>query len=158
MLSEDGASNVRWLRLDCSTLKKQLVALCDNWVGAFSGLLAALAARQLAGLEEELQSHVAQLSGNAPVGQPSGGDAAEAEQGKQTVGMEEEGQAEGQAESDPVAVLEALYGRLEGEREELAQRLAACQEKYEALVSLQVGWVIGGHACHATATVGQCSG
>jgi hypothetical protein len=35
--------------------------------------------------------------------------------------------------------LEALHGRLEGEREELEQRIADCQEKYGALVNLQVG-------------------
>lgn len=45
----------------------------------------------------------------------------------------------GQTRQRAFEKLEALHGRLEGEREEMQQRIAACQEKYEALVNLQVG-------------------
>jgi hypothetical protein len=45
VLSEDSASTLRWLRLDCSTLKQQLVTLCDGWVAAFVALLSNLASR-----------------------------------------------------------------------------------------------------------------
>lgn len=164
MLTEDGASNVRWLRLDASTLKQQLVTLCDNWVSAFSGLLASLASRQLSGLHDELQAHVAALTGK-PAPKPAavagegedgaleGAQAAEGAEAEQVQQQQQppEGaeQAEAVAESalpevaelhkqQAVEALEALHGRLEGEREELAQRLAACQEQYDALVSLQV--------------------
>ena len=178
MLSEDGASNVRWLRLDASTLKQQLVTLCDNWVSAFSGLLASLASRQLGGLHGELQAHVAALTGRpAPKAAAEGEDEADAEaaEGEQLQSPEgakqaqEAEQAEAVTECAPAEVaevaeaaaqvaevdkqqaadeLEALHGRLEGDREELAQRLAGCQEQYDALVSLQVRGGGGERACH----------
>ena len=35
--------------------------------------------------------------------------------------------------------LEALHGRVLGQREALQEQLAVCQERYQALVGLQVG-------------------
>lgn len=149
MLSEDSASTVRWLRLDCSPLKQQLVGLCDGWVAAFQGLLACLAARQLAALEQELGAHVAALQGRpAPAATPQEGqqqeDAGEAGEAAAEAGGAQQQDGEGDAGSDAggqdaAAALEALHARLEGERGELAARLEACREKYEALAGLQVG-------------------
>lgn len=159
VLSEDSASNVRWLRLDASTLKQQLTSSCDTWVAAFSGLLASLASRQLAGLEEELSAHCAALEGEGRPQQggeaaPSPGPAVEA--GVEQAAAGEEAGAESAVPEGAVAAadaspataltreqqfeaLEALHGRLLGEREGLQERLALCQERYEALVGLQVG-------------------
>lgn len=145
MLSEDSASNVRWLRLDASTLKQQLTSSCDNWVAAFSGLLASLASRQLAGLEEELHAHCAALEGGEGSG-TAGAAGAAGEVGEERAAAESAASTAGEA-SPPAAptreqqfdALEALQGRLLGEREALQERLAVCQERYEALVGLQVG-------------------
>ena len=63
VLAEDGASNVRWLRLDASTLKQQLVEACDGWLAAFQGLLATTVMHQLGGLEQELGRLTAALAG-----------------------------------------------------------------------------------------------
>ena len=181
MLGEDSASNVRWLRLDASTLKQQLVALCDNWVNAFTGLLASLATRQLSSVTTELQEATAALTGSssatgggagagqdgmeggeedaAAEGQGGDGKAAdeagqeEAQEGVQQEGEQEEareGEPEGEPEAAPASAepltglaaaeaLEALHGRLEARRDELQAEVVACQEKYDALVQLQVG-------------------
>lgn len=190
MLSEDSASNVRWLRLDTSTLKQQLTSSCDNWVAAFSGLLASLASRQLVGLEEELHAHCAALEGGggsgaagaagaAEVGE--GPAAAEAEAGAQGAAAESAASTAGELEASPPAAptreqqfeaLEALQGRLLGEREALQEGLAVCQERYEALVGLQVGcaawevnaWLAGYDAvllcrlaCTGGCALGQCT-
>lgn len=141
VLSEDASSSVRWLRLDASTLKQQLVGLADNWAGAFTGLLASTAARQLTGLEAELQAHVEALAGKE-----EGQGAAAAQEGEVGPAAELGAGGHGEEEGRQAALeaLEALHGRLEGEREDLAQRVAACQDRYGALVSLQVrpgfGW------------------
>ncbi|KAL4458111.1 hypothetical protein ABPG75_012976 [Micractinium tetrahymenae] len=168
VLSEDSASNVRWLRLDASLLKQQLVTLCDGWVDAFQGLLTNLASRQLAGLTAELAGHIAELTGKPPpqpgqaaageagVGQQDGGEASGSGQGAGSgtePGDAGEGEAAAEAQgTDPSAPaqpqrtrrqafdeLEALHGRLQAQREELQERIGACQEKYEALVQLQAG-------------------
>lgn len=164
VLSEDGASNVRWLRLDASLLKQQLVTLCDNWVSAFQGLLASQASRHLAGLTEELTTHVAQLTGRTPhrqLDQAAPGEAGQEQQhGAEAAGSsggggaEPESAGEGEAQApvpaqplrtprQAVAELEALHGRLQAQREELEERIAACRDKYEALVQLQVGRLAG---------------
>jgi len=154
VLSEDSASNVRWLRLDISTLKQQLTSSCDAWVAAFSGLLASLASRQLAALEQELTEHCAALEGQGM--QLGGGSQADEPAEKQTIAAEvagaqgvvpEDGAAAAE-ESCPAAALtraqrfealEALHGRVLGQREALQEQLAVCQERYQALVGLQVG-------------------
>lgn len=196
VLSEDSASTLRWLRLDCSTLKQQLVTLCDGWVAAFVALLSNLASRQLSTLSEELPRHIAELLGRSGqcTAPPKMGaalqDSASARQDEELPGQLElqqsdlnaegveagleggtEAEAEAEVEVAPMLAqaegttqlgsapeqlggqvpmtaeerqaaaerLEALHGRLEGEREELEQRIADCQEKYGALVNLQVG-------------------
>lgn len=124
VLSEDSSSTVRWLRLDCSPLKEQLVGLCDTWVAALSGLLASMAAKGLGELEQELRQAVAQLGAGAE-GEDEAGESGEAGAGGGQPATAEE--------------LEALHGRLEGEREEWRQRVDACLERYEALAGLQAG-------------------
>ncbi len=169
MLSEDSASNVRWLRLDASLLKQQLVSLCDNWVNAFQALLTSQASRQLAGLTEELTGHIAQLTGRAPLPKPGqaipGGpgddlqDGAEAAAGSGSSEAEPDSVVEDEAGAPVLAVkpgtrqqaqaeeLEALHGQLQAQAEELEERIGACRDKYEALVQLQVralGTAVGG--------------
>lgn len=158
VLCEDSASSVRWLRLDASMLKQQLVTLCDNWVAAFQGLLASLASRQLSGLTDELTNYIGQLKGRAPQPPPCQAAAGEGEEGLQdrgkasdTDGSDEAAQgaagklnalAPAQAQrtqQQTVEELEALHGRLQAHREELEERVVECQQKYEALVQLQVG-------------------
>ena len=184
---------MRWLRLDASTLKQQLVTLCNNWMSAFSGLLASLASRQLSGLHDELQAHVtgrhaampevaaltgegkalegAQAAAGAEAESAAGAGAAEGERAAEgaEAEMDHHQQQQQPEQADAVAApvlaevaevdtqqaveeLEALHGRLEGEREELAQRVAACQEQYDALVSLQVKGEVRDRACYLPAT------
>lgn len=107
MLSEDSSATVNWLRLDCSPLKDQLVGLCDTWVAALAGLLASMAAKGLGELEGELARAAAELG---------------------------EGGEECGDQATTAKALEALHGRLEGERGEWRQRVEACVERYEALV------------------------
>ena len=143
---------MRWLRLDASALKQQLTGACDAWVAAFSGLLATLASRQLGSLEDELRSHCAALEGGGQqrAGQPAGTAGAPAQPGEGqapaaagaaecAAGPGEEPPAAALTREQQIEALEALHGRLEGEREGLQERLALCQERYDALVGLQVG-------------------
>ena len=44
---EDGATNMRFLRIDCGPLKLTLVGHCEAWVSKFTGLLGQLAATEL---------------------------------------------------------------------------------------------------------------
>lgn len=125
MLSEDSATNVRWLRLDSSSLKQQLVILCDTWVSAFIELLCSLAVVQLDSLTQELELGIAELTG---------------------VGMAWQAQNQPQDESRTsvderqlaVEKLEGIHRRLVGKVDELQQNAAACQDRYEAILGLQV--------------------
>ncbi len=47
---EDGATNMRFLRIDCGPLKQTLVGHCEAWVSKFTGLLGQLAATELRAL------------------------------------------------------------------------------------------------------------
>lgn len=135
VLAEDGASNVRWLRLDASTLKQQLVEACDGWLAAFQGLLATTVMRQLGGLEQELGRLTAALAGTGgrddtvlgdegaegPKGEASGGDGGEAAPAP----MMGEQQAQ------------ALQVQVEGEHPGVHQRLVACRDMCEVLAGVQ---------------------
>lgn len=148
---------MHWLRLDASALKQQLTGTCDAWVAAFSGLLATLASRQLGSLESELRSHCAALEGEGQQGrgeaagpagapeQPGEGQAPAAGEGAECTAGPAGEASPGAALSreQQIEALEALHGRLKGEREGLQERLALCQERYEALVGLQVGAATG---------------
>ena len=149
-------ANVRWLRLDCSTLKQQLVTLCDSWASAFSTLLSTLAARQLSEIRQELDLATASLTGQQQAQLPTsedaeemggGGDEPEAARQKKLEGSRTELRMTAEQRQAAVEELEALHGRLEGEREEVQQRIEACREKYDALVSLQARCCCGFPVC-----------
>jgi dynein heavy chain len=126
VLSEDWATNVRWLRLDSSTLKQQLVILCETWVSAFVELLCSSATVQLDSLVHELERGIGELRGVGMAQPRQPQDAAKA--------------ATSAADERQLAVekLEIVHRRLVGNLDELQQRAAACQDKYEALLGLQV--------------------
>ena len=156
VLAEDSATNVRWLRLDLSTLKHQLVTLCDTWVANFSGLLATLASRDLASLHAELCRHVVELTGRE-VEQECSAERTEPLLAPPVQSLVAAvGALAGETRRQACERLEALHAQLEGAREELQGRVAACQQKYEALVGLQArAGAAGRRAAQPSADTGR---
>lgn len=108
VLGEDSSATMRFLRLDCSTLKQTLVASCELWATRFTALLTTLARQQLTALEEALVEPTKALAEQEATG------------------------------SAGWAQLEEVHARLAGDVDELEGKVRQCQERYTALESLEV--------------------
>ena len=60
--SEETTSNMRFLRIDCGSLKQNLTGHCESWVHKFTGLLINLASAELRSLHDYFSSSKEQLS------------------------------------------------------------------------------------------------
>ena len=60
--TEETTSNMRFLRIDCGSLKQNLIGHCESWVQKFTGLLIGLAATELRSLHDFFKTSKEQLS------------------------------------------------------------------------------------------------